>query len=180
VTWQVLQVAAIALVVVSFFKTSQHFRDPLPEFLVQQPQPAPVIDERTQKFLVYAKAVGDAQEAFLGALKYGDAAPAESALKALEAVPQLEPTADDLKEKLKALLTRAKNAVAAPKPSETPIEREKTPLERETTRRTQAERNKLIADFVEWSKAYNAWLKTTGRQYGGLIEATTTTNEPAK
>lgn len=170
ITWQALQVAAIALVIVSFFKVSQHFRDPLPGFLVEQTQPAPVVDERTQKFLAYVKTLGDAQEAFLGALKYGDATQAESALKALASVPQLEPTADDLKEKLKALLTQAKNDVSVPKSSETPPAKD--------ARKAQADRNALIADFVEWSKAYNVWLKTTGRQYGGLIEVTTTTTEP--
>ncbi len=171
VTWQVLQVAAIALVVVSFFKTSQHFRDPLPEFLVQQPASAPVIDERTQKFLAYVQALSNAQEAFLAAVKDGDASLAESSLKELESVPQLEPTADDLKEKMKALLTRAKNAASAPRSAE-------TPLAKDAMRKAQAEQNALTADFVEWSKAYNVWLKTTGRQYGGLIEVTTAPTEP--
>ena len=62
VTWQVLQIAAIALVAVSFLKTAQHFQDPLPGSLANQAvQPS---DPQTQKFVSYAKAMNDAQEAF--------------------------------------------------------------------------------------------------------------------
>lgn len=161
VTWRVLQIAAIVLVAVSFFKTAQHLRDPLPAFIVQQPPPAPapVIDERTQKFVSYVKALGDAQEAISLAVRDGEVTRIDSALKELDSAPQLDPIADDVKEKLKTLLIRAKEQTVTAKNSE-------TPLAKERARKAQQE---LAADFVAWSKLYNSWLKTSGRQYG-LIE----------
>ena len=166
VTWAVLQIAAIALVAVSFIKTAQHLQDPLPAFLVHESPPAPVIDESNQKFVSYAKAMSDAQEAFY-LVKEGDVARADSAVKALDSAPQLDPTANQLREKLKTLLGRAKDLAVAAKNSESP------PAKRAANKAQQD----LTTDFTSWSKDYNTWLKTSGRKYGG-IEVTET--EPPK
>lgn len=72
VTWRVLQAAAIVLVAVSFVMTVRHLRDPLPrELLAQQPADASATDERTQKFVTYVKALGEAQEAISLTVKDG-------------------------------------------------------------------------------------------------------------
>src|SRR6185436_6866480 len=60
-TWRVLQIAAIALVAVSFLKTVQHYRDPWPPELLAQAQP-PATEPQNPAYLNYAKAMNDAQE----------------------------------------------------------------------------------------------------------------------
>src|SRR6266851_9851536 len=55
VTWQILQIAAIALVAVSFIKTVQHFKDPMPAFVLNQA--ARSVDSNTEKFVTWAKAM---------------------------------------------------------------------------------------------------------------------------
>ncbi len=156
VTWSALQIAAIALVAVSFLKTAQHLRDPLPAFLVQETQQNSVVDEPTQKFVSYAKAMNEAQEALYLVTKEADVARADSAVKELDSAPQLDPKADQLREKLKALLIKARDLAVAAKNSESP-----------TANRVahKAQQDDLAQEFTSWSKEYNTWLKTNGRRY---------------
>ena len=163
VTWQVLQIAAIALVAVSFLKTAQHYQDPLPGSLASQTVHLP---DQTSKFVSFAKAMNDAQEAFYFIVKDHDVTRADKAVKALESAPSLDPKADELKERLKNLLLKAKALDASAKDPTKPAPR--------NSQQPQAE---LTTDFISWSKEYNTWLKTTGRTYG-LVEATETDSSP--
>lgn len=163
VTWQVLQIAAIALVAVSFLKTAQHFKDPLPGSL---PNQAVQLTDPTSKFVSYAKAMNDAQEAFYFIVKEHDVTPTEGAVRALESVPPLDPKADELREQLKALLLKAK-ALNAPAENST----------KSASRNFQQQQAELTTDFISWSKEYNTWLKTTGSTYG-LVEVTETESSP--
>ena len=156
VTWQVLQIAAIALVVVSFLMTVRHFNDALPADLVTQP--APVAEPQNPEYLKYAIAINNAQEAFVVARKDGNPANIDSAIKNLEAAPHLDQTSDELRERLKGILIQAKQAGVAP-----------TPLPAGIKGKT-VEPDKLGAEFVAWKKEYNQWLKTGGRNYSGLSE----------
>ena len=165
VTWQILQIAAIALVAVSFIKAAQHYRDPLPPFVVQQTVSS--TDGKTEKFVSYVKAMNDAQEAFYLILKDRNVSGADRAVKGLDAAPALDPTADELKEKLKVLLLKARDIQLAPRNAASP-----------PSRNAQQDENKLGADFVNWSKEYNQWLKTSGRNYSGLVDVTETESSP--
>jgi rhomboid protease GluP len=156
VTWQLIQIAAIALVAVSFIKTVQHYKDPMPE--LPAAQTAPVID---RKFVSYTDAMTESQEAFYLVLKEHDAGKADKAVRALESVPQLDPAADSLREKLKALLIKAKAVETS----------EKKPVAASAKNAQQVQ--ELVAEYVAWSKEYNAWLKASGRKYG-----LTKVNEP--
>jgi rhomboid protease GluP len=149
--WRILQVAAIALVAVSFLKTVQHFPNALPASVVHNE--APAVDERGTKYVSFAKAMNDGQDAFYSALKDHKVDPIDPAVKQLETAPSLDPKADQIKDGLKALLVRAKAAEANDA----------------TARTKQEQQNLLTHDFSEWSKQYNDWLKTTGRSYG-IIE----------
>lgn len=149
--WRVLQVAAIALVAISFLKAVQHFPKPLPPPPPQNE--AALVDERSAKYVSFAKAMNDAQDAFYLALKDHKVDPIDPAVKQLESAPSLDPKADEIKDGLKALLIRAKAA-------ETTVA---------TAKAKQKEQDLLAHDFSEWSKQYNEWLKTTGRSYG-IIE----------
>jgi hypothetical protein len=159
-TWRVLQAMAIALVALSFVKTAQHYRDAGPPSF--QPQTEAVVDDKTQQFLAYAKAMRDAPEAFYLMLKEHDATRGDAALKELEAAPELDATANELKDSLKELLIKAKQ-----------IETNGAASSTRSAKNKQKAEDELMLAFVEWNKRYNTWLKTAGRQYG-LIEVTET------
>jgi hypothetical protein len=159
-TWRVLQAAALAVVAISFFRVVQHFHDPLPAALAEQTQPASAVDSNAQKFVAYARAMNDAQDAFALILKDGDISKADDAINELESAPSLDPKADELREKFKVILTSAKLlklSMSAPREP--------------TTRNNQRGLEELTANYEDWTKEYGAWLKTTGRSYG-LVEVT--------
>ena len=161
ITWHGLRIAAIALVAISFWMTAQHFRDPLPAAVAEQAA-AMSVDPNNQKFVVWAKAMNAAQDAFLVALKDGDVTNTDSAVKDLESAPSLDPKADELREGLKALLIKSKALKA-------PVGNSNQP----SLKGAPAQLKELASDFELWSKEYNTWLKTTGRNYG-LVEVSET------
>jgi rhomboid protease GluP len=153
VIWRVLQIAAIALVIVSFAKVVQHFRDPIPAGFVTQAQP---VEPRNSPFLDYAVAMSGAQEAFVVAINDKNPTNIDPALKKLGTAPHLDQEADALRDRLKLLLIRAKEnpAVAVASP------------QRGASKPAQS----LTQEFIAWQREYNQWLKTSGRKYGGLSE----------
>jgi len=158
VTWQVLKIAAIALVAASFLKTAQHLRDPLPAEFVTPQQSAPQTSQTEPEnaaYLYYAQAMNDAQEAFVVTMKDGDPSKIDGAVKNLEKAPRLDQKSEELRERLMRLLVRVAEASAAVTPS--PPEKGKP-----------VQDNELSKDFVAWRKEYNQWLKTSGRNHSGL------------
>lgn len=153
ITWRVLQVAALILVVFSFAKSIQHFKDPLWAGLISPTQET--TDPNTQKFVNWAKGMNVAQEAFYQAVKEKEASKVDEAVKALESIPALDPKADDLRDRMKIFLVRAKEISAG----------ENEPAA-SGPKRTPAGLHQLTMDFVAWSKEYNQWLKTNGKNYG--------------
>ena len=107
-----LQVAALALVAVSFFKVAQHLRDPLPAALDAQESAADTSTPENHDFLLYAKAMNDAQEAFVVAVKDKNPSNIDAAAKGLDEAPRLDQQADELKNKLKALAAASQRATS--------------------------------------------------------------------
>ena len=165
VTWQVLQIAAIALVAVSFLKTVQHLSDPLEAQFVTPKQfatqPAPATEPENAAYLYNVKAMNDAHEAFNIAIK-GNPGYIDSAVENLRKAPHLDQKSDELRERLKLLLIRAKQSNAVPTASP---QRNKSKLVQES---------ELTPEFAAWLKEYNQWLKTSGRSFSGLIPLTET------
>ena len=154
-TWRVFQIAAIGLVAVSFFKTVQHYRDPWPAELVAQAQPP--AEPQNAAYLQYARAISDGHDAFVVAVEDKNTSNIDAALKSIDAAPPLDPKADELRERLRALLVRAKESQATAAAS--PTGANKPVLA-----------NPITEEFSAWRKEYNQWLKTTGRNYSGLNE----------
>src|SRR6185503_15866875 len=147
-TWQVLKIAAIALVVVSFFKTAQHLGDPLPAQFVTAAQSAPTApsgEAENAPYLYYAKATSDAHEAFNIAMADGNTGYIDAAIVNLEKAPHLEKESDDLRGRLKLLLNRARESSAAATAS--PPATKPAPIQKD----------QLAKDFVAWRKDYNRW-----------------------
>ena len=152
--WRVLQLAMVALLIVSFVKTAQHFKDP--------PQPtvldmrARLAQDQPQPFLSYVKALNEGQETFYRIFKDGDLSNADNAVKVLTDAPQLDAKSDQLKEELKAMVIEAQR------------------LNSTGSANLQQEQKELTSKFVAWSKEYNLWLKTSGRNFSGLVELSET------
>ena len=102
----------------------------------------------------------------MGAIQDHDTSNVDRTLKALESVPHLDQEADELKERLKLLLLKAKQ------PSEVAV-----PSRQRASNKAPQEQNELTKEFVSWRKEYNQWLKAVGKNYGGLIEARPTPSE---
>jgi len=146
-SWYVLQIAALLLVIISFVEVARHFRDPLLPLQVEQ-EASPV----NEAYLAYQMAMNDAQEKLNDAMN-GHPEGVDEAIKSLDSTAPLDPKAYELREQLKALLLKAKAESAAPS----------TPPKKDLPK------SKTLAEEVDlWKKDYNRWLKTTGRNYGGI------------
>lgn len=156
ITWRILQGIAILLVAISFVQVVRHLRDPVPgALLAQAAQPA---EPENPAYLYYAKAMNDAQEAFVVAVHDKNISNIDSAVKNLDAAPSLDQKADELRERLKALLLQAKSAQLAALPVASPDKNKGAPP------------NQITEQFLAWKKEYNLWLKTGARSHSGLNE----------
>lgn len=154
ITWQVIQIAALALVAVCFLKTAQHLRDPLPVTVLASNPVVQPAEPQNPAYLYYAKAMNDGQEAFVVALQDKNAANIETAMKNLDAAPHLEPRTDELRDQLKMLLRRAQEITESSTPASSAQKDKRT--------------NTLGQDFALWRKDYNQWLKSGAKNYSGL------------
>ena len=135
--WRVLQVSALGLVAVSFFNVARNMSLPPPAQLQIGP-----IKTENPPFVFYANAMNQAQEAFWQAVHDRDLGALDGAVKSLDEAPSFDPKADELKQRLKELLVRAK------------VEANPTNANAEKIR------SRLNEDFIAWSKEYGAWLKS--------------------
>ena len=148
--WQVAQIAALALVALSFARVAQHFDSNSLAQASESRQVGP--GAKALAFLKFARAMNDAQEVLLSAVK-GDPSGVDSAVAALEAASAPDIKADQLKRKLETLLQRAKQP-------------EKTPTPK-GGRAAQDGHSQVLSDFEAWEKEYEDWLSTSGKQYAG-------------
>jgi membrane associated rhomboid family serine protease len=156
IIWHVLQWGAIAFVAVGFIKVTQHLRDPLPSSLF--PQTAQSTDDSYGNFVAYAQAMNDAQEALVGIVQGKESNGIDKSLEELDAAPHLDEKSDELKQRLKLMLEKAKA-----------LKVDKDPIGRDA-RSEQRKRHDIITEFDSWTKEYGQWLKTNGKKHGGLIE----------
>jgi rhomboid protease GluP len=144
ISWHVLQIAALALVALSFIKVGQHFRDPNKIAQVTETRPVGQPGGGSE-FLKFAKVMNDAQEVFNSAIT-GDQSGVDAAVAKLEGSAAPDFKADQLRRKLEVLLQRTKQPA--------------TPLD---AKRARQQTDKLRLDFQSWKKEYEDWLKTTGK-----------------
>ena len=138
-TWQVLQVLALALAAVSFVKVAQHFNDPS---MIQE---AP--SNQSTAFLLFVRTMSDGQEAFQNALQ-GDATGVDAAVAKIEASSPPDFKADQLRRGLAILI---KDARQLPPPVAQPTTQNKTGAA--------DPRNKLQLNYKSWKAEYDQWLK---------------------
>ena len=154
-TWRVLQVAALGLVVVSFFKVAQYLNFQNVSQAVSQSEHTE--NPGSEVFLVYAKAMNDAQEVFFDAIHGKDGSNIDRVVQNLQSVPSLDPKADELRNRLIALLLKAKGGLAgspSPKLSQKPGPQPDS---------------HPIQEFGLWTRDYNEWLKGAAQIYVGKL-----------
>jgi rhomboid protease GluP len=152
VVWQTLKGLCLVLVAISFLMAYRHAP-------VLRASPVLVQGDENQaaKFLSYAKVMNEAQEAFYYALQDHDTSRLDKTLKEIDGAPQLDAKSDELRQSLKTLLTEAKSISGN---NETKL----------SAKAIQEKQHALTRQFLAWSQDYGTWLKTTGRNYGGMIE----------
>jgi membrane associated rhomboid family serine protease len=156
--WHILQVGALALVLLSFFMVWRRYTGPP----VNLNNVSALVPGRgASDFGANLNAVNNGQTAFVKAMNEGDASDLDRAIEGLDNAQHLDEETEAVRAGLKSLLVRAKKFVADARPNG-------------QTRRQQLERareqQKLLADFVEWNKRYNEWAETASKKYGVKLE----------
>lgn len=153
IVWQVLRAVVLTLVAISFVQIARHFRDASPASLAT----LPIQITSSDNFVVYVKAMNEAQEAFYAAIQEDDLKPSASAIQNLNNAPYLDEKAHELRETIRNLLLEAAtiNAPGTAANNAEDIKQKKA---------------KLIQRFGVWVKDYNEWLKTAAKRSRGLIE----------
>ena len=161
IVWQVLRVAVLVLVAVSFVQIARHFREVLPVSPAALPAE---IRSPTEDFVTYAKTMNEAQEAFYAAIQEDDYSLSARAIQNLNNAPYLDQKAHELRETMRNLIAEAATLnhpeAATNKANE-----------------TKQKKSQLIQQFGAWAKEYNEWLKTVGKKYGRLTEAAPETSQ---
>lgn len=155
--WHILQVAALAIVLVSFFMVWRTYTGPPPDLNNVSVVPQLTQGTEAAAFGANLNAINEAQTAFIKALNKGDGGDLDRALEGLEGAPHLDDETDALRNELKSLLVRAKELAAR---AETP-----RPTRQQQLARAREQR-KLSEDFVAWNKKYQEWAETDSRKYG--------------
>jgi len=135
--WRALQVAALGLLVFSFFKVGQRFYVPR---LQQQPR-------REDVFNSYANVMNQAQETAAAIVYERDFRNVAASTQMLASTISPDPKAEELKVRVLILFDKAKaTANASPSPGD---EKRSVPADQ-----------KLIEEYVALRKDYDAWLKS--------------------
>lgn len=149
VFWHILQVAALALVAVSFVMVGRNFKR-------SYDGPADVLPPaaRGAETGEFVDAINQGRRALSTSLNKGDASGVDEAVKALEKASPLDKRSGELRDELKALLVRAKEYAAMPAAGRT-----------QQQQRTTAQ-GQLYSDFDEWDNKFGRWVNTEGTNYG--------------
>jgi rhomboid protease GluP len=139
IVWRVLQIAALALVAISFLKVAQNFNPHSPQAIQ--------ITSR-EIFLNYVNVMNQAHETVAAAVHEDDVSGVDHTIQQLQSTVAPDAKALELRQRLIDLLVRTKSQ-ASPGPSP------------QTGPRQEKLNDKLIKEFVAWNKDYDAWLKTT-------------------
>jgi membrane associated rhomboid family serine protease len=160
VVWHILQVAALALVVVSFVMVARNFNK---SYVDKAEVVPPALIGSDSGIMGYLDALNGGQNTFISALNKEDPGGIDEAVKALDVVAPPDKTANELRDELRSLLTRAR-AFLTTQPA------------RGTKQRAQAQKKELSSALENWTEKRDKWVKAEGRNYGVYL----TKSPPAK
>jgi len=143
--WRVLQVAALVLVGVSFFKVAGEVRRLT---TTQQAAARPVATN--QVLLNYMQAMTQAQESLSAVIYDRDTSLLQVALQKLQATAAPDAKAEELRHRLLESLMKASSQVPAPTPGGSP-----------SATTALKERQDLLNRLTVWTRDYNDWVKSS-------------------
>jgi rhomboid protease GluP len=143
--WHALQLAALALVAISFLLVVRHFPEKLP---LREETRTQTENTNVTEVKAYIEAINKGQGALLTALNNGDASAIEPAAKALDDAPYLDDGSDALVNGLRSILERA-GKFTAMKPGKA----------------RDAEGKKIVEDYESWKEKRDRWIKESGDKY---------------
>jgi membrane associated rhomboid family serine protease len=155
VLWHVLQVASLVIVVVSFGQVARYMGGLRPNLDNGPGSHSQAGGDATAN---YVEAINEGQVAFRDAFNKRDAEAANRAIARLDRVAPLDPKPDQIRLDLKQLLERAHDLAVLG----------------EDERKGKAALGQLVqlaADFKEWEKRSDDWVKTEGANYGIALQA---------
>src|ERR1041384_5095081 len=136
--WRVLQIAALLLVVLCFWKASRNFSAASVVQISVTPRDV---------FLNYVNVMNQAQDTVAAIVTESDTSSVDPSVQALQTVAAPDAQADELRKRLIVLLVKSTTqAVASPSPSVGP-------------RRGPKVDTAILKEFEAWKNAYNAWHK---------------------
>jgi len=144
--WRVLQIAALLLVVLCFWKASRNF---------STPPPAPVQISVTPRdvFLNYVNVMNQAQDTVAAIVTESDTSTVNPTVQALQTVAAPDAQADELRKRLIELLVKSTTqAVASPSPTAGP-------------RRGPKPDARILKELEAWKSDYNAWHKSKEQSF---------------
>ncbi|HEV7842865.1 MAG TPA: rhomboid family intramembrane serine protease, partial [Pyrinomonadaceae bacterium] len=148
IIWHILQLAALALVAVSFLMVARNF----PARIPASDEARTTSEEQGQaRIAAYLKATNDGEKAFIEAFNSNETGAFDPAIKELKDAPPLDETADALRNELISLLERLHEL--GPKP------------EKATSRQIE-QRKKLGTEFQVWQEKHIEWAKANREKYG--------------
>jgi len=149
VAWRVLQVAALLLVALSFYKVGGQ----VSRLAAQQAVARTVV--KNQNLLNYREAMTQAQEALSAVIYDQDMSMLQVSLQKLQATPAPDPKADELRHRLLELLMKAGSQVPSPSPGNT------------GAAAALKARQDLLNQLTVWTNDYNNWVKSSKVAYPG-------------
>jgi rhomboid protease GluP len=160
VFWHILQVGAIALVVLSFLIVWRNYNGP-PLNLNNLSAPQLIPGAGASAFAANLSAVNAAQTAFVKAVNEGDSTDVDRAIEGLDNAPPLDDETEALRKEMRSLLLGVKEFNAKAQPQRPT---------RQQQRARDAQQNKLTVDFIAWQKKYEKWATTTSEKYGAKLK----------
>ena len=148
--WRVLQILALSLVALTFYKVARNFNRPQ-----LQPAAAQVsLNPQTLIFLNYVGVMNELQEKVSAVIHNNDRSNVAAVVQKAVSAPTPDARAAELRNRLVAILSKLNDAAAAASPGSGQAAGQRPQLDQ-----------KLVDEFKEWRKEYDAWLKDAANTY---------------
>jgi len=147
--WRILQVVALALVVLAFYKTARNFNHSM------QVASHAVLSQEALSFFQYAAAMSAASGKTESVLQTRDFRGVNEVTQRLMQAPVPDSQAAEFRARLLSILTRAATAGASSTPAPGDGPRRLPPLD-----------PKLTEEFSQWRSEYEEWMKQAVQTYG--------------
>src|SRR5262249_44655681 len=151
IAWRILQIAAVAVILIGFFEMARNFRHS------QQLVTQPVLSEQTQIFLNYIAAMEQARNKTDAVFEKRDVSNVGPIAQRALQVPVPDAQAAELRQHLLTILSRASAAVASASPPAGDGPRLPPPLDQ-----------KLIDEYKQWTVEYEQWKTPAVQKYTSI------------